>query len=61
MIWFHCTIRNHCIARYENIVSVNLIESIAVNVILIVTSNKYKSSLKQHPKEETIVNVKPLH
>ena len=45
MIWFHCKIRNHCIARYQNIFSVNLSESIAVNMIL----------------QANVANMKPLH
>ena len=62
MIWFYCKIRNHCIARYKkNLVSVNLSESIAVNMILTDTYNKYKSSGKQNPKEADIANMEPLH
>ena len=36
-------------------------ESIAVNMILTVTYNKYKSTGKQNPKKANIANMKPLH
>ena len=50
----HCKISKH-------VVSENLSESIAVNMILTDTYNNYKSSGKQNPKEADIANMKPLH
>ena len=61
MVCFYCKIRTMHFKISKHVVSVNLSESIAVNMILTDTYNNYKSSGKQNPKEADIVNMKPLH